>query len=128
MKRIDVLYDFEEEGDLVAEGPEGPELPDDEEIASWEDMEEQVNKKIIGGETYVENFTGGPAEAVEAGKGWIRTSTLAERFRALCDATGMTGKALAVYAGVTPDTICNYRHGRAPVPRSVWRLVESRKL
>ena len=120
------VYDFDDEGDLI--DLDEIELPDDDEISSWEDIEEAMKRKIINGEVFVENFTGGTAEAVEDGVEWIRPATLAERFRALCDATGMTGKALAVYVGVTPDTICNYRHGRAPVPRSVWRLVESRKL
>ena len=126
MKHVDVLYDFEQEGDLVAY--DELKLPDDKVISSWEDIEEPMKRKIINGEVYVENFTGGPAEAVGDGEEWIRPATLAERFRDLCDATGMTGKALSVYAGVTEDTICNYRRGRSPVSRSVWRLVESRKL
>ena len=87
-----------------------------------------MKRKTISGEIYVEDFTGGPAEAVEAGKGYIRPATLAERFRALCKASGLTSEAIADLAGVTPNTICNYRRGRAPVPRSVWRLVEARKL
>ena len=87
-----------------------------------------MKRKTINGEIYVEDFTGGPAEAVEAGKGWIRPATLAERFRALCAATGMTGKALAEYTCVTAVTLSGYRTGKSPVPRSVWRLVETRKL
>lgn len=87
-----------------------------------------MKRKIIDGVTYVEDFTGGPSEAVDAGKNWITPATLAERFRAICKASGLTSEAIADIAGVTPNTICNYRRGRAPVPRSVWRLVEARKL
>ena len=120
------VYDFDDEGDLI--DLDEIELPDDEVISSWEDIEEPMKRKIINGEVYVENFTGGPADVMEAGKGWIRTSTLAERFRELCEATGMTCGALATYCGVSAHTMSNYRSGETCCPRSVWQLVKSRRL
>lgn len=43
-----VLYDFDEEGDLVEEWPE---LPEDDEIARWEDMEDDMKRRNFDGET-----------------------------------------------------------------------------
>jgi len=88
-----------------------------------------MKRKTVDGVTYVENFTGTPAELTdETGKTWILPETLAARFRDLCAATGMTGKALAGLTGVTPETICAYRTGKTPCPRSIWKMVETRKI
>ena len=64
----------------------------------------------------------------ESGGHWIIATRLTFLFGELCDSTGMTRKALAAYCGKTPQTFCNYLNGKTPVPVSVWRLVEQRKL
>ncbi|MBR0422939.1 MAG: helix-turn-helix domain-containing protein [Clostridia bacterium] len=88
-----------------------------------------MKRRNFDGMDYVEDFTGGKPEYTDAeGRAWITPDTLAQRFRDLCAATGMTGKALAEYTGVTAVTLSGYRTGKSPVPRSVWRLVETRKL
>ena len=88
-----------------------------------------MKRTIINGTTYVEDFTGGPADfADETGRPWIRPETLAARFRALCAQTGMTGKALAEYTGVSTVTFCSYRAGKTSCPRAIWKMVEGRKI
>ena len=88
-----------------------------------------MKRKTIDGTTYVEDFTGGPAELTdETGKMWIRPETLAARFKALCAATGMTVKALSEYTGVSTVTFCSYRAGKTACPRAVWKMVEGRKI
>lgn len=59
---------------------------------------------------------------------WIRADRLAFLFDELCRSTGMTKKSLADYCGITPVTLWNYRIGKTPVPISIWKMVEERKL
>ena len=88
-----------------------------------------MKRRNFDGMDYVEDFTGGKPEHVDAeGRAWITPDTLAQRFRDLCDQTGMTCGALATFAGVSQQTLSNYRSGVTCCPRAVWRLVESRKM
>ena len=88
-----------------------------------------MKRITVDGLDLVPDFTGGKPEYVdEAGREWITPDTLAQRFRALCDQTGMTCGALAAFAGVSQQTLSNYRSGVTCCPRAVWRLVESRKM